>query len=287
MVKRKTEYMKKQIREGVWHLKRQGYFAVKAQQSDFAQTIQSFFPYVKEFFAQPMEQKTRHEVSPDGYGYEYRGPENPNEYKETLHVGLGYKLPAGASDADRRLVVFSQLLMQSLLSTVGHVAQVISAASHKDLVEFLMGSLSTATLRILYYPPDLPGMKREFLATEHVDKGFTIHPGETCPGLQVDWNGGWIDVAEVPGSVYGYAGLLGQFYTECGLTALRHRVVPTEISRTIGRYALVIFLDPGEYRYDKRVWGPTQATFGKGENYGMPFAEFKKYFALKEIAPAM
>ena len=279
--------MQQQIIEDVHHLERQGYFAVKVQHSDFAQTVQCFFPYVKAFFAQPMEQKALHKFSSDGYGYEYRGPENPNEYKETLHVGLEYKLPAGASEADRRLVVFSQLLMQSLLSTVGRVAQVISAASNKDLVDFLMSSLSTATLRILYYPPDLPGMKRKFLATEHVDKGFTIHPGETCPGLQVYWKGKWRDVAEIPGFVYGYAGLLGQFYTECGLTALRHRVVPTETSRTIGRYALVIFFDPGEYRYDKGVWGPTQAIFGKGENYGMPFEEFKKYFALKEKATVM
>ena len=249
--------------------------------------MHGFLALAKDFFSQPLEQKQLHVFSPAGYGYEYRGPEDPNEYKETLHVGLDHELPEGASGADRRLVAFSKLLMQSVTPTVELVAKVISAASQKDLVDFLVGSLPTATLRILYYPPDISGMKREFLAMEHVDKGLTIHLCETCPGLQVYWKDQWIDVAEIPGSVHGYAGMLGQYYTECGLTALRHRVLPTETSRKEGRYAAVLFLDPGEYRYDKGRWGKTQASFGKGENYGMPFEEFKKYFASKIEATVM
>ena len=280
--------MDTQIIENVQHLENRGYFAVEAQQAQFAQVAHSILKYAKDFFSQTPEQKALHAHSKTtGLGYEYRGPEDPNEYKETLHLDLGYEPSPGATIEDRRLMGFSKLLIQSLAPTVEFVAQVISIASKKELVSLITSSLQTATLRFLYYPPDLPDMKREFLATEHVDKGFTIHIGETCSGLQVHWNEEWIDVDEIPGYVHGYAGMLGQFYTECSLTALRHRVVPTPTSRTEGRYAIVLFLDPGDFRYDKARCGRTQDSFGKGENYGMPFAEFKKYFALKETATAM
>lgn len=280
---------KQTLRGRVAHLAKHGYFSVDALNiSAFQQVIQGYLVYAKDYFGQSMEQKMLHRYSDaDGYGYEYRGPEDPNEYKESFHLGLAYEAREGASDEDLRLIAFGKVLMENLRPIVELVAEVISEHSNKNLVDFLVSSLSSATLRILYYPPDLPGMKRDFLATEHTDKGFTIHLGETSPGLQVHWNDTWIDVTERLGSVYGYAGMLGQYYTECGLTALRHRVVPTDLSRMHGRYALVLFLDPGEYRYDKAVWGKTQVAFGKGENYGMPFSEFMKYFALKTVAKAM
>lgn len=276
------------IQNGVNHLRHNGYFSVEALGSQFAQTMQCYLRYVEDFFTQEKEHKLLHLHSEEtGYGYEYRGPEIPNEYKETFHLGLSYEPHTNASDADRRLIGTSKMLLHSLEPTIRLVASVISEASGKDLTDFLTNSLQSATLRVLYYPPDLPNMQRDFLATEHTDKGFTVHLGETSPGLQVHWNNEWVDVEEKPGTAYGYAGMLGQYYTECALTALRHRVIPTDTSRTKGRYAVVLFLDPGDYRYDKAKYGKTQVAFGKGENYGMPFSEFSKYFALKSIATAV
>ncbi len=272
---------------GVHHLRHKGYFSVQAQNFQFAQVMQGFLHYAEDFFSQSREHKELHVFTETGYGYEYRGPENPNEYKETIHLYSQYQLPIGASDADKRLIGIAKVLLHSLEPTIHAIAEVISEASNKDLTDLIVGSLQHATLRVLYYPPDLPGMQRDFLATDHVDKGFTAHLGETSPGLQVFWNKKWIPVNEIPGFVHGYAGVLGQYYTECALTALRHRVVPTQASRTKGRYAVVLFFDPGEYRYDKEKWGKTQIVFGKGENYGMPFSQFSKYVALKSVAKAM
>ncbi len=215
-----------------------------------------------------------------GLGYENRGRDKP-DYKETFHLSLSYMEAADESTVAGSMIGISKDLIHSIIPLAEIIGLVMSEASGVPDLDILMTRHPELwTLRLLYYPPD----SREIRAESHVDKGITIHLTATAPGLQIWWGNQWIDVPESHNSAYGYAGLLGQYYTKCSLKGLLHQVVSCNEAKKEGRYSIVLFFDFGDVRYDKAVHGRTQERFSGGENYDMTFDEFRKFFAPIEQA---
>ncbi len=235
--------------------------------------------YWEKFVQQSMCRKMLHVYGgPQGNGYEYRGPETV-EYKETLHISLPYQVPAGATGLDQALIGMAKELILALKPVVQLVGCVMSKASGiPDLDALLLARPEDWVLRMINYPAD----PREIRAEEHPDKGVTIHIAATAEGLQIFWNGKWVDVAEAVNAAYGYMGLLGQYQTQCILKALLHRVRSCTATQTVGRRVLVLFVDASEVRYNKDAYGRAQSRFPDDAHYRMSFDEFSKLFIPKQ-----
>ncbi len=266
----------------VAHLKQNGYFSLPVADLSFAQKMEHFDSLWQEFLAQPLEVKQRHAFANDN-GYEYKGPDNP-DYKENFHLSLGYELPEASTDIDKAFIAIGKSILRDIVPTVRDVMDVVQEESGIDMFTPAMRAHNEWILRSLYYPPDIPGKRRDFLALPHIDKGMTIHLDETNDGLEIKWDGQWVKVPGRKGYVHGYAGMLGQYHSECHLKALCHQVVSTPVSQQFGRRSHVIFIDHGDVRYNKAKFGSTQTNFPNGENYTMSFEEFKQYFIAKEFA---
>jgi isopenicillin N synthase-like dioxygenase len=257
-------------------LNQQGYFSLPKYTDVQRHLTNRLLENWRYFVKQDMNEKLLHAYGgPQGNGYEYRGTEYP-DYKETFHLSLPYTLPVGASAVDRSMVDTGKELITAIIPLVQLVGKVMSEASDiKDLDLLMLASPENYVLRLLYYPPD----PREIRAESHVDKGITIHLIATASGLQIWWNNVWVNVEELVDSAYGYAGLLGQYYTQCKLKALLHQVVSCEKTKSVGRFSIVVFIDFGDVRYDKPTFGRLQDRFPKGENYTMEFVKLKELFA--------
>jgi isopenicillin N synthase-like dioxygenase len=105
-------------------------------------------------------------------------------------------------------------------------------------------------LRLTHYPdqptPPLPGQLRSGAHTDYL--GFTIlHQDDAPGGLQVQLpDGGWLDVAPVPGSFVINAGDLLSRWTNRRWKSNLHRVVnpPRDLGRSARRVSIVFFTGP-------------------------------------------
>ncbi|MEK7588579.1 MAG: hypothetical protein AAB438_02055 [Patescibacteria group bacterium] len=257
-----------------------GYFSVPISE-ELTAKINRLSGLWNKFYGQTFVEKEKHFFSNAG-GYEYRPP-NSLDHKETFHLSLMYELPEGATNVDVEFVTFGKKVIQELLDVVKFVADTTSAATKTDITDLVADSISKWTMRFLHYFP-VQG-KVDLLAAPHIDKGMlTVHLTESTHGFQALWQEEWQDVPGVPGFVFGYAGMLGQYHTKCGIPALCHQVVASPESMMQGRTSIVLFVDAGEVRYDKGYYGSSQEVFPAGENYAMPFEAFEQFFIPAEEA---
>lgn len=236
----------------------------------------------KLFCAQPLEHKLKYEFGSAG-GYEYKNKSKDlSDEKENFHFSLMYlpeNLLTDGTDIDKKL--FSQARR---LITLSFLPVMECASFYKEIlgdsIEMIIAqSMENWIVRLLHYPAQEEQTDLDsIIAASHVDKGFTLHFIEDAPGFEYLWNGGWHSAKPEDGNVLAYAGMNGQYYSQCKFSALCHRVKTSRQTIAYGRNSIVLFADFGDVAYDKAQFGRLQKCFPAGENYGMSFNEFKKFF---------
>lgn len=119
------------------------------------------------------------------------------------------------------------------------------------------------------------------IAAPHCDQsGFTFHLFETAGGCQrLDYaSRSWIDMPVSPGKLAAFPAMQLQLLAGGELKALSHRVIATDETKQMGRFAMVCFVKLNQTPvYDKDTHGRLQ-EFAPGFNYDMPPAEFSQLF---------
>lgn len=238
--------------------------------------IQQLMNFWKKFCSQEQEHKVQFSFGLTG-GYEFKD-KNQRDYKENFHISLGY-MPADCNlnEIDKALFLSAKGVINLVTPIVMEIAEIIGSKSMFDLPKIVHEAKEKWTIRLIHYPS-----RNEIItAASHVDKGITIHLDEDAEGLEILWNGVWTTACPMHNHVLAYPGMLVQYYSGSQFPALCHRVKTTREVAKQGRNSIVMFIDFGDVVYDKQTHGPTQDVFPAGENYGMSFEEFSKYFVPK------
>jgi isopenicillin N synthase-like dioxygenase len=277
--KQKLEIMKE--KENVFE--KNGYIDVPYKRFVTSAHVREMLALWKDFCLLGLYQKQRHIMTHEG-GYEYKDQAS-RDYKENFHFSLAYTIDIEKEKIEERsFLIYAKFFLEKLIPLVRSIGTQIEWVGEADMSKLMVKDPSRWTLRFLHYPPwDQP--LDLIRADPHPDKYFTIHITETAPGLQVLWKGKWHNVATQKGHFLAYAGLNGQYYSNCKVPALCHQVVNSEKTRKKGRFAIILFVPFGKVEYDKATFGSAQDQFPNGENYGMSFAKFSRFFveAEKEI----
>lgn len=238
------------------------------------------------FFCQlPREEKLAFEFLEDshgdGAGYELKVADGTDR-KENFHVSLfqSKRLQKIANQRSLAFLTDAQDLLDKMEPLILQFAECVEQAydiqGFKDEVKMCK---QYWMLRYLHYFGDQKeGIE---IAAPHTDKGgFTLHLYETDEGLQYfcipsrQWKPMPVDKQQT----VIISGLQLQLASEGRIKALYHRVIATEKSASIGRFAVVCFISlenrPG---YNKKGYGNTQ-SHQVGFNYDLPHPEFAKYF---------
>lgn len=258
------------------HFRHNGYFEYPILNS-LKKDLSKLVEYLRLFYEQPLAKKQKHIFSDYIGGYEYRGPESL-DFKENFHLSLGYNIPEDTKNSTSlNFLKFGKKLIPYFFDTFMPMIEIMDEATDSSISTLL--TQERFTVRFLhYFPREGKNIENNLLAAAHIDKGITIHLYEDYPGLQVLWGNQWNKVYYNLKNVHGYFGMLGQLYSNCSFPALCHRVVSTPKTLVYGRTSIVLFIDFGDKIYDKEIWGSTQKIFSNGENYGMSYEEFSKYF---------
>ena len=224
----------------------------------------------------PLEHKKEFLFGATG-GYEFKDETYP-DHKENFHFSLGFQHSVEKlTEADRFFLKAAENMIRVVKPFVLEIIKKLSDETGADFFT-LLENIENWQLRCLHYFPT----DREFLAIAHPDKGpLTIHLEETCPGLEIFWNGQWHAIEppkEYPSVLY-YPGLRGQLHSKSIIKGLTHRVVSTPESRKYGRSSIVLFCDPSDkLRYNKSQFHSTPESFSPGANYTMLHAKLNEYF---------
>lgn len=234
----------------------------------------------KDFCGQSLSHKLQYPMTMSG-GYESKQKIGQTfDEKEDFHLSLAYDIwsieKVVITPIDKEFVEAGHDFIREVYDLIMDVGSVFGQDSMFDLVEEFSKAFERWTIRLLRYPA---GVTEHEIAVSHVDKGITVHFAEDAPGLEVFWRNEWKLVEPMHGHILAYSGMLGQYYSECRFPALCHRVVSTPQTFANGRNSIVMFIDFGNVVYDKERFGRTQDVFPQGENYEMPFDQFKQLFA--------
>lgn len=217
------------------------------------------------FFALPAARKAAIEMSKGGRawrGYFPVGAELTSgqpDLKEGLYLGAelgpedervrrGWPLH-GANlfpDADLPSLRPVVLEYQRALERVGQVVVAGIALSLGLPADHFRRQLTRSPLclfRIFHYPAPQPSQQRAWGVGEHTDYGLiTLLKQDDCGGLEVSYQGRWLEVPPTPGS---FVCNLGDMLDR--LTGGRYRSTPHRVRNTSGRsrYSWPFFFDPG------------------------------------------
>ncbi len=247
--------------------------------------VRNFVQAWRGFVSQPLEHKMQLLFLNNG-GYENKDPKiNPNllDFKEDFHITRSYDFPKDFKQTaeDATFLATGHNLFNEIRPVSLVIAEMLSEITSIDFVKLAIEKEDGWVIRALWYPPQ----ENNILAAYHPDKaGHTIHLFDSVPGFERFWEGEWKSMSFPETEAVFFPGMLGQYYSECKVKALAHRVVSSPESRKKGRESIVLFTDytTGNMKYDKDTWGPTQKLLIPGQNYEMPFSEFQKYFTVKK-----
>ncbi len=237
----------------------------------------------KQFCALPPSEKQKISGGTriDDFGYMFRNDSGPRaDNKELFHL-LKRREPELLAKAkaveDTRAVAFiraADALIDACSPTILRFAANVEKeyGVHGFLRDVYRGKKNW-TFRFLHY------FGGDMLANAHADRlGFTLHLDESQGGGEyLDFNRQWKPwpVTEDQTIIFPSLGL--QHRAECKVKALWHRVVPNEVTRDGGRYAMVAFIDFPQTRewdtYRYRV-----QDFAEGFNYDMSYDELDRLF---------
>ena len=262
-------------------LQENGYIALSIEEQVHTD-IQRALDAWKEFCLLPKEAKEAYIFS-QGVGYESSVP-GRIDTKETFQLTYPYGVEKFATAhhftfAEQNFFDLALYLLTLLEYDVSKIASEMSAP--KELQDAILKDKHRWKMRFLHYP-SRPYQEGSLIAAPHTDKaGFTIHLIEDMGGLEIFWNDTWNAIGTGHDHIIAYPGMTMQYHTQGTAKGICHQVrMMPEIAHH-SRYSVVLFIDFGNIHYDKTTWGNTQKVFPCGENYKMPFEEYKKYFVMK------
>ncbi len=226
----------------------------------------------------PLEEKERYGAIGPMVGYEFKDNKGPfGDRKENFDITEGISIntkstPAFISDAITISKAMSSLAIEFAQQTEARYGV-------QELAHRTEQSKDQIFTRFIHYFGDrTPG---EEIATPHCDQsGFTFHLFETTPGCErLDYaTREWIEMPVESGKMAAFPAMQLQLISNGELRALSHRVVATEQSHQVGRFAIVCFVRLAQTpEYNKAKYGRLQ-EFTPGFNYNMTSDEFSRLF---------
>lgn len=218
-----------------------GFFAVINPNID-VEALETAYRASQDFFSADLEKKNEIYIpklngqrgyvpSETAQGY------NAKDFKEFIHIGRTNNLWPNWMDL--------QAPMENLITTLDHHSQALQRAFALAIEEdenffIRMTTTGECLLRALHYPPNpSPGT---FWAAQHTDIDlFTILPMATEEGLQILYQGQWLDIKVPPNAFIVNGGDKLQNLTNGYFKSSWHRVVSKP---NIERYSIVYFVHP-------------------------------------------
>lgn len=241
----------------------------------------------KEFCDLPKEVKTKlpYSNSADGVGYEFKdGSGVKGDYKENFDITLSGKnwLDENNGKIDNLATSFItnaldlvELSEPLILDFAKKVEDVFGITGFYEEVK---ESRDNFFFRFIHYFPN--GEAGEETATSHVDQsGFTLHLFESAKGLEcLTFDNNWAPMPVGDDETIIIGSMQLQLRSEGRIKALAHRVISNEITKDVGRYSAVCFVQlKNTPKYNKEKWGRLQEK-EPGFNYKMDNIEFSKFF---------
>ena len=235
----------------------------------------------QEFCQLPTEEKMRLAQTNAAIGYELKNGVGPQaDRKENFdittsaidtfdHIGPQHDFITKATKVS--------VAMAELAIDFAH--QVEAAYEVPGLVAKTQASTDQIFIRFLHYFGNRAA--GDEIATPHCDQsGFTFHLSETAGGCQrLDYaTRTWVNMPVEPGKLAAFPAMQLQLLSGGELKALPHRVIATDETKELGRFAMVCFVKLNHTpAYDKETHGRLQ-EFRSGFNYDMTPAQFNQLF---------
>ncbi len=195
--------------------------------------------------------------------------------EESFTMSLGQK-----NFNDETMSGIDGIMLDRIKNTLSHlyesivpIVDVFDVSSWFDLPKNLRETKRYWKLKFTKY---FPAPYQTIISPSHVDNGITVLIIEDQPGLEILWKDRWELVSPSHEHVLIYPGLNIQYYSECEIPALNHRIISN--SPDLCRNSINLFLDFSDIGYDRMRFGSTKKVFPDGLNYKMPFSKFKEYF---------
>lgn len=235
----------------------------------------------QEFCQLPTEEKMRLAQTNAAIGYELKNGVGPQaDRKENFdittsaidtfdHIGPQHDFITKATKVS--------VAMAELAIDFAHQVEAVYEAP--GLVARTQASTDQIFIRFLHYFGNRAA--GEEIATPHCDQsGFTFHLSETAGGCQrLDYaTRTWVNMPVEPGKLAAFPAMQLQLLSGGELKALPHRVIATDETKELGRFAMVCFVKLNHTpAYDKETHGRLQ-EFRPGFNYDMTPAQFNQLF---------
>src|SRR3989344_832925 len=222
------------------------------------------------------------------FGYMHRQDTGARaDNKELFHASLanmevlGEKAQAmGDSRATAFIHAVDALIHEIKPLIINFVASIEKTYGIAGLEKRVLSGVKGWTFRYLHYFPE----EGEMLANAHADRGdMTLHLYECHDGGEhLDFNNVWKPwpVSQKRAIIFPAMGL--QYESAGRLKALWHRIVTTEETRKVGRFAMVAFIDFNQ----EHSWDSSKhriQNLDQGFNYLMTFPELEKFFAPNKL----
>jgi len=268
--------------EGIKSLKTDG-VAMMPYSPELRATVEAAAIAWQEFCELPIEEKMNFADLGPMTGYEFKDNHEPyGDRKENFDITGS--LPAellGMSESHDFMRHAAEISQAMSALAIDFARQAENEYHILGLTERTSISTHQIFTRFLHYFGDRT--LGEEIATTHCDQsGFTFHLFETDPGCQrLDYQTKqWVDMPVEPGKMAAFPAMQLQLLSGGELPALSHRVVATDETKEIGRFAIVCFVRLAHTpEYDKSKYGRLQ-EFKPGFNYGMSQKEFGQLFVI-------
>ncbi len=228
-----------------------------------------------------------------GTGYEFKdGIGNHADQKENFDVATAHQsyleelLARPIGETERRFAHAALALSKQMTPLAAQFAeQVEQEYGLSGFCEKVKASENLAFIRFIHYTGGRAA--GDFIAEPHTDQsGFTFHLYETdsgCERLDYETNE-WHDMPVESGKTAVIPAMQLQYESGGELRALAHRVVATEQTKDIGRYAIVCFIRLANSPvYNKATHGRLQEK-EPGFNYHINPQDFSALFIEPEVS---
>lgn len=236
----------------------------------------------QEFCQLPLVEKMQLAQAESNIGYEHKDGNGPQaDRKENFDVTTAGFPEQVSSEYGHDFITHAMRISRAMSHlAVDFAEQVKAEYGTTGLAELTKDSTDLIFTRFIHYFGDR--QSGEEIASSHCDQsGYTFHLYETAGGCQrLDYDTrSWIDMPVEPGRMAAFPAMQLQLVSNGELRALAHRVIATDETKEIGRFAVVCFVKlKNAPQYDKDTHGRLQ-EFEPGFNYDLSKDDFSRLFA--------